>query len=464
MWTMLAQIAQYVLRFGGHLIVARLLAPRAFALMLLVNTFLHGLQMFTDIGINASIIQHPDADDRRFLNTAWTIKVIRGALLWVVCAVLAYPYADFMEREVLTTLITVSGFSVMISGFNSTSLPIMSRHLDLKRLMAFRVGVQLASTIVMIGYALVSPTVWALVAGLLVNSVLRLAGSYLLFDAPPNRFELHRQFVRTIVAFGAWVFVNTLLGYLANSVDKYALGKVIQDDALLGCYHVAVNMGGIPFMVLVAVGRSVVFPMMGRSREAGIDLRRAYSKVKLPIFAAAGLAVSGLIATGPQLIQVLYKPVFWDAGWMIVPVAAGQWFRVLAIPPANAIFALGKIYWLSAANLSKLVGYALFVPALWRLGGVEVALWGFVAGESLGIVVYAVASVRNGLGFPWRDLALTILVAAVSLAGYSLRTYWVEAGLSPILVVLGVGALVSLPWLTMAPGVLREIRRVRRGA
>jgi O-antigen/teichoic acid export membrane protein len=186
--------------------------------------------------------------------------------------------------------------------------------------------------------------------------------------------------------------------------------------------------------------------------------------VKLPIFAAAGLAVSGLIATGPQLIQVLYKPVFWDAGWMIVPVAAGQWFRVLAIPPANAIFALGKIYWLSAANLSKLVGYALFVPALWRLGGVEVALWGFVAGESLGIVVYAVASVRNGLGFPWRDLALTILVAAVSLAGYSLRTYWVEAGLSPILVVLGVGALVSLPWLTMAPGVLREIRRVRRGA
>jgi len=462
-WTMTAQLGLYALRFGGHLIVARLLMPRAFALMLLITTFLHGLAMFTDIGINASIIQNPDADDRRFLNTAWTLQVVRGAILWIICVALTYPYAAFMERDALMTLIPVAGLSVLISGFNSTSLATMSRHLDLKRLMAFRFAVQLVSTLVMIGYALVSPTVWALVAGILVNSVLTLAGSHLLFDSARNRFEIHRQFFRIIIAFGAWVFVNTLLGYLADYVDRYALGKVIQDDNLLGCYQVATNLGGIPFMLLVTVGYSVVFPMMGRAREAGIALRLVYTKVKLPIFAAGGLAVSGLIATGPLLIQILYKEAFWDAGWMVLPVAAGQWFRILAIPPANAVFALGKIYWLAIANISKLVGYALFVPILWRSGGMEAALWGFAAGESLGVIAYAIAAVQNRLGFPWRDLALTILVVAVSLGGYALRTHWVAAGVSPVIVVLGVGALVSLPWLTMAPSALREIRRSRQG-
>jgi O-antigen/teichoic acid export membrane protein len=419
--------------------------------------------MFTDIGVSASIIQNPNADDRRFLNTAWTIQIIRGAILWVACVALAYPYATFMERDALITLVPVVGLSVLISGFNSTSLPIMNRHLDLKRLMGFQVTVQLLSTLTMIGYALVSPTVWALVAGTIVGSALTLAGSHLLFDSERNRFEIHRQFLRVIAAFGAWVFVNTLLGYLADYVDRYALGKVIQDDNLLGCYHVAVNLGGIPFMLLVSVGASVVFPMMGRSREAGIALQRVYSKVKLPIFAAGGLTVSGLIATGPQLVQVLYKEAFWDAGWMLLPVAAGQWFRILAIPPGNLVFALGKIYWLLLANTAKLVGYAVFVPVLWRAGGMEAALWGFAAGESLGVVVYAIAVVRVGVGFPWRDAGLTIVVAAVSLVGYSLSTYWVAAGVSPVMVILGVGALVTLPWLTMAPGVIREIRRAGLG-
>ena len=462
MWTMTAQLGLYALRFGGHLIVARLLVPRAFALMLLINTFLHGLEMFTDIGIGASIIQNPDADDRRFLNTAWTLQLARGAVLWIICVALTYPYAAFMERDDLVTLIPVAGLSVLISGFNSTSLATMNRHLDLKRLMAFRVAVQVISTLVMIGYALVSPTVWALIAGILVNSALTLAGSHLLFNSESNRFEIHRQFFRVIATFGAWVFVNTLLGYLADYVDRYALGKVIQDDNLLGCYQVAVNLGGIPFMLLVAVGHSVVFPMMGRSRDAGIALRLVYAKVKLPIFAAGGLAVSGLIAAGPPLIQILYKEAFWDAGWMVLPVAVGQWFRILAIPPANAVFALGKIYWLAIANIAKLIGYSVFVPILWRSGGMEAALWGFAAGESFGVIAYAIASMHSKLGFPWRDLALTVLVLVVSLGGYALRTHWLAAGASPVIVVLGVGTLVSLPWLTMAPGVLREIRRSRR--
>ena len=161
MWTMGAQVGLYVLRFGGHLIVARLLAPQAFALMLLVNTFIHGLIMFTDIGVNASIVQNPDGDDRRFLNTAWAIQVIRGLVLYAACLALTYPYATFMERQALLTLVPVAGLTVLIEGFKSTSLATMNRHMDLKRYMSFEVAVQVISTATMIVWAWISPTVTA---------------------------------------------------------------------------------------------------------------------------------------------------------------------------------------------------------------------------------------------------------------------------------------------------------------
>ncbi len=461
-WTMGAQIGLYALRFGGHLIVARLLAPQAFALMLLVNTFVHGLMMFTDIGINAAIIQNPNGDDRHFLNTAWTIQVIRGALLWGVCVASTYPYATFMEREALLFLVPVAGLSVLLEGFNSTSLALLNRHMDLKRRMSFEVLVQLASTVTMIAWAVVSPTVWALVGGVLAGSAVTLVGSHTLFGAERDRFELNRRFIRVIITFGAWIFLTTLVGYMSDNVDRYTLGKIIQDDNLLGAYQVALTVGGIPFMLLVAVGYAIIFPMMGRSNEAGIELRRVYSKVKLPIFAAGGVMVCGLYATGPQLIQVLYDEAFWDAGWMLLPIAAGQWFKILSIPPANAVFALGKLYWVSIANTGKLIAFAVFVPILWKAGGMEAALWGFAAGDFVGFIVYSGALLRHDLGFPWKDITLTALVAAVALAGRALEAYLVDQRVSPYLIVLGVGAAVCAPWSMMAPTVIREIRRARR--
>ena len=74
---------QNVLRLGSNLILTRLLFPEAFGLMALVQVFMGGLQMFSDLGIQASIIQNSRGDDPDFLNTAWTIQVIRGTCLWL---------------------------------------------------------------------------------------------------------------------------------------------------------------------------------------------------------------------------------------------------------------------------------------------------------------------------------------------------------------------------------------------
>jgi O-antigen/teichoic acid export membrane protein len=81
------------LRLGSNIVLAWLLFPEAFGLMLLVNVFMQGLQMFSDIGIGPSIIQNKRGNDPDFLNTAWTIQAIRGFVLWFIACVLAWPIA-----------------------------------------------------------------------------------------------------------------------------------------------------------------------------------------------------------------------------------------------------------------------------------------------------------------------------------------------------------------------------------
>ena len=66
------------LRLVSNLILTRLLFPEAFGLMALVQVFIAGLNMFSDAGIRTAIIRHTRGDDPDFLNTAWTIQIIRG--------------------------------------------------------------------------------------------------------------------------------------------------------------------------------------------------------------------------------------------------------------------------------------------------------------------------------------------------------------------------------------------------
>ena len=70
-------------------------APEAFGLMALVNAVLYGLRMFSDLGLGPSIIQKKGGVEPDFLHTAWTIQILRGAVLTIGACVLAWPMAAF---------------------------------------------------------------------------------------------------------------------------------------------------------------------------------------------------------------------------------------------------------------------------------------------------------------------------------------------------------------------------------
>ncbi|HZJ69863.1 MAG TPA: oligosaccharide flippase family protein, partial [Planctomycetota bacterium] len=94
-WSILAHGGSQLLRFASNIVLARLLFPEAFGLMAIVNALLQGLHLFSDIGIGPSIIQNARGNDPAFLNTAWTVQVVRGTVLWLVACAIALPAAIF---------------------------------------------------------------------------------------------------------------------------------------------------------------------------------------------------------------------------------------------------------------------------------------------------------------------------------------------------------------------------------
>src|SRR5215470_13141142 len=88
-WSLAGYGLSQAIRFGTNLLMTRLLVPDMFGVMAIATVVMVGLAMFSDLGLRQSIVQSRRGDDPAFLNTAWSVQIIRGVLLWVATVLVA---------------------------------------------------------------------------------------------------------------------------------------------------------------------------------------------------------------------------------------------------------------------------------------------------------------------------------------------------------------------------------------
>ncbi|MEG4800014.1 oligosaccharide flippase family protein [Microcoleus sp. ARI1-B5] len=250
-WTIASYGLSQVLRLGTNPILTRLLVPEMFGLMSLVYVFITAVHLFSDLGIGTSVIQNKRGEEPDFLNTAWTLQVCRGVILWFCTLLLAWAIAQLYQQPQFLWLIPVVGLGTAISGFNSTSVFTLNRNMAFGKLAIFELSGQSIGIVVMIVWAWLSPTIWAILMGSFASQILQLVWSHYWNCGSPNRFILNQEVVREILSFGKWIFVSTALTFFAEQADRLILGKLLTLD-VLGVYGVALTLADIPRSVTLA--------------------------------------------------------------------------------------------------------------------------------------------------------------------------------------------------------------------
>ena len=204
MLTFLRYGGAMILRLGTNLVLTRLLFAEVFGLMALVSVLVQGVQMFSDVGIGPSIIRSKRANDPVFLDTLWTVQVVRGFGQWLVMGLLAWPFAKFYGDPQLLQMVPVIGLSAVILGFGSTKQYTQNRELRLGGLMIMELAAQAAGAAMMITLAYFMQSVWALVFGTLFNNLVRTALSFLILPGPNNRLRWEPEARAELFGFGRW--------------------------------------------------------------------------------------------------------------------------------------------------------------------------------------------------------------------------------------------------------------------
>lgn len=454
-----------ILRLGSNLVLTRLLFPENFGTMGLCWVALEGIELFSDVGIRPAIVHSKLGDNQDFLDTAWTIQVIRGFLVWMVACLLGPILAwVYPEHEELKYLLPVVGFAAVLSGFYSTKLITAMKAMRPKQALAVQIAGVMAMVSVMITLAAIYHSIWALAIGSLVNPLVQMLVSHFVLPGTRNRIHWNRAHAVALFRYGSWVFVSTLFTFLARQTDRLMLARFLQ-DVMFGVYNTALVGLSMCVEVVSHVVEWVAFPAYARKLNAGEDVRQIFRRITTVIQLGAGAVVSALIVAAPALIDTLYDDRYLNAGWMLRILGFAAWFTVLEACCSSMHKALGTNRWMASGHAAKFVTLLAAIPIGFHLGGGEenlrraltFALIGVAIGDVARYAVSATGIVRQGYPVFVRDLGSTaILIVAV---GFGLLVEGQLDGRPAVVRLLVGAAAASAPWLVPLTAVGLRLRR-----
>jgi O-antigen/teichoic acid export membrane protein len=420
-----------VIRFGSNILMTRLLLPDMFGVMTIATTIMIGLSMFSDVGLRQSVVQSPRGSEPSFLNTAWTIQVLRGALLWLaavcvstVIGVASHAGAVSPESVYaapsLPYVVSALSFATVISGFESTKVYEASRSLALSHITKLEIIAQIAGLGCMLGWVAVDRSIWALVAGGIGQALARAILSHIWLPGMENRWEWNRSAVHEVVHFGKWIFVASILGFLVNSGDRLLLGGLV-NSTVLGYYSIALLIASSLEGILSKIMGDISFPAFSEVvRERRGDLQRTYYQFLGPIAAVAYFSAGFLMTFGQTLINLLYDRRYEQVGWMLELVSP----FLLTIPFRLAIhsfLALGMPKLQSHIILVRLIFLFLVTPVAFHFFGLVGALFGIVLSYFTSLPVVIVYNIRFGLFNLRKESYLLLFVLAGLAAGMAMK-------------------------------------------
>lgn len=307
-WVFALRMVTKALEFGQWIILAWLLEVEDLGLLGVAMLCLGTLNTFSQTGFRAALIQKRE-NTQAYLNSAWTVGIIRGIVLFTALY-FAAPYATMLkvpEAKVgtATAIIQVIGLSFLLEAFVNIGTVGFHKELEFKKLFVFQISSSLSTTVLTICLALIYANIWVVVIGRLVGNLVRLVLSYMVH---PYRPKLSRDLekAKELWGFGRWIFWSNVLAFLLTQGDDFFVWGYLGVTSL-AFYQYAYRFSNIPATEITNVISSVTFPAYSKLQDDVPRLKDAYLKV-LQLTAFLSAPVAGLIfILAPDFVTLFFE-------------------------------------------------------------------------------------------------------------------------------------------------------------
>lgn len=415
-WTSGAMAAMQVLRLVNNVVLARLLAPPVFGLIMIAYTVKTGIELLSDAGIGQNIVSNKDGEKRDFIDTAWTLQVVRGILLGLACALFSSAIASFFGEPQLAAILPVMALLFVFSGFGSLGRALLQKRLAVVRADLFEFSMLLFTVVTQIGLALITPTVWSLVIAGVLSGAAWMVASYFLVPGIRHRLYINIAYAKQIFHFSKWIFLATAIYFFAWNFDRLYFAKQIS-LAELGIFAIVRSLTDMVTTSVTRFTNHLLFPTVAAMEGTVHEVRGKLLHGRRTLLLLVAIGLGGLVAVSDVIVEILYDDRYLAAATILPLLLIGVWFAILCTVNDSILLGSGRPAFPAYGNGAKLITYVVGVPLAYFHSGFIAAILVLVAGDIVRYVVLWAFSRRQHLAFGRDDLALTMLFV-IALIGF----------------------------------------------
>lgn len=284
------------------IILARILAPSDFGLMGTALLVMAALDAFSQTGFQMALVQKKKGI-KKYLNTTWTVLIIRGIILFAILFIIAPYVAIFFNEPAAKSVIQVSGFSILLQAFANIGIIYFYKELEFNKQFIYEYSGIFTDFLVAIFVAVTLKSVWAFVFGSLAGNLVRCIVSYIIHPYKP-RLSLEPIKIAELFAYGKWILGSRILIFIGACIDKICVGRLLGVTGL-GFYGMAYQISDTPANEIKSVLGMVTFPAYSKIQDHRVRLQQAFFKILRLTIAICVPITIGIVFLAPDFTRII---------------------------------------------------------------------------------------------------------------------------------------------------------------
>jgi len=302
-WASITEIAAKIIQPVTNMILARILLPEAFGVVVAISMVVSFIDIFTDAGFQKYLVQHEfenKQDQNNIINVAFWTSLLISVLFWGGIIVFRNPIAILIGNPMLGNVIVISCMQLPLNSIYGIQMALYRRKFDFHTLFVVRMVAVFLPFIVTIPLALFGLSYWALIIGSICGNLVSVGILTIKSEWKPNCYYNFEK-LKDMLSFSVWSLIEAISIWLTAWVDALIVGSVLS-SYYLGIYRTSLNMVNSLMAVVTASTTTVLFVALSRLQDnneafnkAFFDMQRATSIILFPM--GVGLFLYSDVAT-----------------------------------------------------------------------------------------------------------------------------------------------------------------------
>lgn len=432
-WQFMGVGGQQVMTLISMRIISRTIDKPDVGLFAILVAGIGMVEALTVFAGEQSTIASPRGADRRYLDTVFTVRLLRGVvvagLLCALAPALAWYFHDneTEDRYWLTGLFLAMSPNVFFDGLQSPARAARLKSMAFRRVVLCDFVAFLVGMIVTITLVLTQKDVWALLIGYVATTALRTALSYVAAPHVP-RLVLDKDALRDLFEYSKGATGSPFLLFVTFAASPFILGRLSKE--IVAIFEYAGKLARLPETIFLRVLGPVAVPAYAQLRDNVPQLARAWLGAMQAFLLVGGPLTVGMSWCGGALPAFAFENSYGEIDSLFVLQCVYGGLAGLTSVVGPLFWAIGQPHRDRRAQFARcIVVYALGIPFALTWGAV-----GFAVASCVSIFValfWCIVQARQILGLTFGDVFSAMRPGAIVAGSLAAALFVVDLVAAP---------------------------------